>query len=138
MVVKVVSAGTSAVYVAALALAACASSGAMEQARPPSRSVDRPNADQMCQSAAGKDESVVAADGTAVTQVRTRRGGPAPGFSPAEKPWAHLPGEAAAAWCTFQSGSRYVVAATTVGGRRAVFMVSGTMVDPGDRGPAIP
>ena len=138
MVVKVVSAGTSAVCVAALALSACASSGDTEQAQPPSSSADPPTADQMCQSAAGSDESVVAAHLTTVTQVRTRYGGPPPGFSPAEKPWAHLPGEAAAAWCTFQSGSRYVVAATTEGGRRAVFMVSGTMFDPGSQGPAIP
>jgi hypothetical protein len=50
----------------------------------------------------------------------------------------HCADEAAAAWCTFQSGSRYVVAATTEGGRRAVFMVSGTMFDPGSQGPAIP
>jgi hypothetical protein len=85
----------------------------------------------MCQSAAGHAESVVAASLTTVDQVRTRRGGPPPGFSPAEKPWANLPGEAAAAWCTFHSGSRYVVAATTQGGPRAVFMIGpATMVDP--------
>jgi hypothetical protein len=138
MVAKVVSAGTSAVCAAAFAFSACASSGDNELAQPTSSSADRPTAYQMCQSAAGRDEAVVAAHLTTVTEVRTRRGGPPPGISPAEKPWAHLPGEAAAAWCTFQSGSRYVVAATTVGSRRAVFMISGTMFDPGSQGPAIP
>lgn len=130
---------------AALAFSACASGGDTEPAQPPgssaqpsSSSAQDLTAYQMCQSAAGNNESVVAAHLTTVIQVRTRRGGPPPGHSPAEKPWAHLPDEAAAAWCTFQSGSRYVVAATTEGGRRAVFMISESMLDPGSQGPAIP
>ena len=47
MVAKVVSAGTSAVCLAAFALSACASSGDKELAQPLSSSADRPTADQM-------------------------------------------------------------------------------------------
>jgi hypothetical protein len=139
-VVKVRSAGISAMCVAALALSACTGSGDTKSTQhPSSSSAPRPTAYQICQSAAGSDESVVAAHLTTVDQVRGRRGGPRPADpSQAEKPWADLPGDDAAAWCTFHSGSGYIVAATTAGHPRVGFMVTDTMFDPGTQGPAIP
>jgi hypothetical protein len=131
------------VSVAALVFSACTSGGDTTPAQPPSSSTQRPakyDAHQMCQAAAGSDETVVAAHLTTVSQVRTRRGGPrAPsGVSPAEELWAHLPDQAPAAWCAFHSRSRYLVAATAEDGRRVGFMITDTTFDPGTQGPAIP
>jgi len=124
---------------ATLTLSACASGGDTTPAQPSTSAAPRPVAYQMCQSAAGSGESVVAAYLTTVDQVRSRRGGPRPADpSQAEKLWADLPGDDAAAWCTFHSGSRYLVAATTAGRPRVGFMITDTMFDPGPQGPAIP
>jgi hypothetical protein len=53
----------------------------------------------LCARAAGGDE-VLGAWPTPVRLVREREGGPRPGYSPAAKAWAGLPGDAAAAWCS--------------------------------------
>ena len=79
------------------------------------------------------------ADETTVGQVRTREGGPPPGFSPAAVPWESLPATNAAAWCTIEAGGQYSAVAATTGGHPVTFMVSADPLgDLGPDGPAIP
>jgi hypothetical protein len=92
----------------------------------------------LCARAAGGDEAVLEAWPTTVRLVREREGGPAPGYSPAAKAWAALPGDAATAWCSLDRGGTYAVAAAGPNGELVDFMV--TQYPPGDfpDGPAIP
>lgn len=103
----------------------------------PARSPAAESALEMCRAGASPDESVEAAHLTTVEEVRDDRGGPGD-ISPADKPWAQLPGAQPAAWCSFASPSGYVIAAVTSGGPVVGFMVSAQMIDPGSQGPAIP
>lgn len=122
------------ICMAALALAeSCTSTSTSTSTGDPSAAAER-----LCRSGASGGESVVAAHLTTVDQVRTHRGGPYPGYSPAEKPWAGLPADDPAAWCAFHAGARYTVAAVTAEHPRISFTVTDTMVDPGTDGPAIP
>jgi hypothetical protein len=92
----------------------------------------------LCARAAGDGDAVLGAWSTTVRLVRERKGGPAPGYSPAAKPWAALPGDTAAAWCSIDRGGSYAVAAAGPHGELVDFMV--TQCPPGDfpDGPAIP
>jgi hypothetical protein len=137
--VAMTRAGIAATCVGTLLLYGCVSCGASaattRSPASPSRSL---NARQICGSAAADRETVVAAHLTTVNQVRTHRGGPRPGYSPAEQSWAHMPGDAVAAWCVFKSGSHYIITAAIQGASVVTFMISATMFDPGSEGPPIP
>jgi hypothetical protein len=92
---------------------------------------------ELCRSATDGAQ-VLDAWPTTVVAVRQREGGPAPGHSPAAKPWANLPSDAEAAWCKLQRGGVFVVAAATADGPLVDFMV--TQSEPGSYpdGPMIP
>lgn len=94
------------------------------------------NALQLCQAGASASQTVAAAHLTVVRQVRDHRVGP--DTSPADKPWANLPDNAPAAWCSFMSASGYVIAAATTGGPVVPFVSSPQLIDPGSQGPEIP
>lgn len=121
----------------AAALCACTSGNQRSASPLPSVAPAALTAEQMCRAAASETETVVAAHLTTVAQVRHRRGGPG-NTSRADKPWAQLPADAPAAWCSFKTASRYVIAAATPAGDVVTFMFSKTMIDPGSEGPAIP
>jgi len=93
--------------------------------------------EEVCAGAAG-DAEVLGAWATTVGAVRSREGGPAPGFSPASEPWAGLYAGKLAAWCTLNRGGTYAVSAATSGAPLVDFMI--TRDPPGDYpdGPAIP
>ena len=108
----------------------------------PTRVVARPGpSDQawsLCQAASRMQAEVLQAFLTTVKVVRHRTGGPPPAFSPAAKPWASLPADAPAAWCTVKTGPVYTVGAAGPDGEWVEFMVGGASVGTGPQGPAIP
>ncbi len=81
---------------------------------------------------------VIAAYPTTVREVRERRGGPWPGHSPAEEPWARLAADSPAAWCTMRTGKGYVVAAAGPDGSLLTFMHSNGPLGTDEGGPKIP
>ena len=93
---------------------------------------------KLCRAASGTRAEVLQAFLTNVKAVRHRTGGPPPGFSPAAKPWASLPADAHAAWCTVKSGGIYTVGAAGPEGEWVEFVVGDASVGTGPRGPAIP
>lgn len=92
---------------------------------------------RMC-SQADDDAKLLGAWPTTVKEVRSRRGGPPPGHSPAFGAWADLPDGAEAAWCTFRRLETYVLSAATTNAPLVDFMTSDTPVGEFPNGPAIP
>lgn len=124
-----------------LLAAAVSISGCTADANAPSGRADAKDttATELCKRAIAPTDSVLAAALTTVDQVRKREGGPPPGNSPAARPWAQLPADEPAAWCTIKSGSSYAVAAAGPDGSLVRFMVSNEPLSGAyPEGPAIP
>jgi hypothetical protein len=96
-------------------------------------------ASSLCKGIAARTKGTLgAAYPTTVRDVRDRRGGPSPGISPGEKPWAELMPDARAAWCSIEIDGTYHIIAVTSGGPDIKFITSDSYLDSGPGGPAVP
>jgi hypothetical protein len=97
-------------------------------------------ASSLCNGLAARTKGTLgaAAYPTTVRDVRDRRGGPSPGISPADKPWAELAPDARAPWCTIEIDGTYYIIAVTSGGPDVTFITSDSYLDSGPGGPAVP
>jgi hypothetical protein len=75
---------------------------------------------------------------TTVAEVRDRRGGPSPGYSPADAEWAALDGGEPAAWCAGELDGTYSIWAVGPDDRTVKFTSSSEPLAVGPEGPEIP